>query len=382
MSRSSATSRGFITSSRVRPRGSGRPPFADALIARGPCKVAAAFEPRLECAGRAVDVVVFDPADEVACCVLPHARLSGPLPRGGFSCSCLVEFAAGLRTPAGGAGLEVPAAPGSFGLVALRGDAGGLSVAELFAGGDVELQPALADVDADHDAPSAIADAEADVVLAHQDVVADGEAARAELELVGAEGARNPHPLAGPGVEVGRVDPAERDHHGRGRVSGGPPVGGEVLAGGVFVGLDHEAVVGAVGSNRLLPTAGAQMLDGLALPGVPLAAILGQLDGEPTAGECAERAAGFDRGELAVVAHQDELAVSRLDVVKHRHDLPRAGHAGLVDDEDDPERQPLTSFEARDRLTDGIAVSDSSCWAAWRATAAPRTGKPDRAHAS
>jgi hypothetical protein len=57
--------------------------------------------------------------------------------------------------------------------------------------------------------------------------------------------------------------------------------------------------------------------------------------------------------------------------------LPRAGHPGLVDDEDDPERQPFARFEAAiswARLTDGIAVSDSSCWAAWRATAAPRTG--------
>src|SRR4051812_17289381 len=99
-------------------------------------EVAAAFEPRLECAGRAVDVVVFDPTDAVGSGVLPQAGLSGPLRRGRFSRSRLVEFAAGLRTPARGPRLEVPALTGGFILVALGGRTGRLGAAELFAGCD------------------------------------------------------------------------------------------------------------------------------------------------------------------------------------------------------------------------------------------------------
>ena len=216
------------------------------------------------------------------------------------------------------------------------------------AAGDVELEPApLATSTPTTIASLAVADAEADVVLTDQDVVADGEAAGAELELVGAERASGSHPLARPRVEIGDVDAAERDHHGRRRVAGGPPVGGEALARGVLVGLDDEAVVGAVGGDRLLPTPGAQVLDGLALPGVALAPVLGELDGEPAAGERAERAAGVDRGELAVVADQDELAARRLDVVEHRRELSRPGHAGLVDDEHDPAREPLARVRGR-----------------------------------
>ena len=99
--------------------------------------------------------------------------------------------------------------------------------------------------------------------------------------------------------------PARRRADGRPRVrSAGAPTrarNGHALARGVLGGLDHEPVVGAVGSDRLLPPSGAQVLDG-----------------EPAAGERAERAAGVDRGELAVVADQDELAARRLDVVEHR----------------------------------------------------------------
>ena len=108
--------------------------------------------------------------------------------------------------------------------------------------------------------------------------------------------------------------------------------------------------MGAVGRDRLLPTSGAQVLDGLALPGVALAAVLRELDGESAAGERSECAARVDRGQLAVVSDQDELAARRLDVIQQSGELARPGHAGLVDDEDDPAREPLAEFEAGDQL--------------------------------
>ena len=77
------------------------------------------------------------------------------------------------------------------------------------AAGELELQSAPGHVNAHDDASLAVADAEPDVVLADQDVVADGEAASAELELVGAERARCAHPLTRSRVEVGDVDAAE-----------------------------------------------------------------------------------------------------------------------------------------------------------------------------
>ena len=143
--------------------------------------------------------------------------------------------------------------------------------------------------------------------------------------------------------------------------------------------------MGAVGRDRLLPTPGAQVLDRLALPRVALPAVLGQLDGEPAASERAERAAGVDRGELPVVADEDELAARRLDVVEHRGELPRSGHPRLVDDEHDPPRQALAAFQPGDQLRDADRRDRGLRLELLRGVAGDRGAEdrePDRAQAS
>ena len=58
----------------------------------------------------------------------------------------------------------------------------------------------------------------------------------------------------------------------------------------------------------------AELVERRALPGVDLAVVLGQLDREAAVDEPAERAAGLELGQLAVVADEHQLAADRRDV--------------------------------------------------------------------
>jgi hypothetical protein len=101
--------------------------------------------------------------------------------------------------------------------------------------------------------------------------------------------------------------------------------------------------VGAVQLDRLVHLALAHELDGLALPGVQLPPVLGQLRGAQAEAEGAEAAASVDRGELPVVADQDHLGAIALRVLEKAGELPGADHAGLVHHQHRPRVQPLAA---------------------------------------
>ncbi len=59
--------------------------------------------------------------------------------------------------------------------------------------------------------------------------------------------------------------------------------------------------------------------------------VVGQLDGRKPLGQCSEQTPGFELGELAVVAHQNQLAPSVLYQLGEGGQRAGAYHAGLVD---------------------------------------------------
>jgi hypothetical protein len=85
-----------------------------------------------------------------------------------------------------------------------------------------------------------------------------------------------------------------------------------------------------VGAQGLVEVAVAQVLDRLLLPGLLLAAVLSQLARPQAQAQPAEAATGLDRGQLPVVAHQDDLGAGSLGVVEEASELAGADHAGLV----------------------------------------------------
>jgi hypothetical protein len=80
----------------------------------------------------------------------------------------------------------------------------------------------------------------------------------------------------------------------------------------------------------------AVVVDGALLPGFDLPAVHRQLRGAQPPPEGTEPAAGVDRGELPVVADQDDLAAGLVGVVEQRSELAGAKHGGLVDHQHRP----------------------------------------------
>jgi hypothetical protein len=113
---------------------------------------------------------------------------------------------------------------------------------------------------------------------------------------------------------------------GRGRPSGWAEGqgGGRLGVGG------HHPVVGPIGRDGFVDQARADQLQGLAFPGLVLAAVLGQLAGAEAEAEGAEAAAGVDGGQLPVIADQHHLGPGLLSVVEETGELAAAEHAGLV----------------------------------------------------
>jgi hypothetical protein len=72
------------------------------------------------------------------------------------------------------------------------------------------------------------------------------------------------------------------------------------------------------------------VLDRLAFPRLGLAAVLGQCGGAKPQPQAAEPTAGLDRGELLVVAHQDDLGSCLGGVVQQPSELAGAEHSCLV----------------------------------------------------
>ena len=123
--------------------------------------------------------------------------------------------------------------------------------------------------------------------------------------------------LPGAGVEVGDVVAAVGDHHRPRRVAGRPPVGDEPLR-AIAPACRRRGRGRAPGSAASACSArpSRSSSSALALPGVDLAAVLGQLDREAAVDEPAERAAGLELGQLAVIADEHELAADRCDVAR------------------------------------------------------------------
>ena len=166
-------------------------------------------------------------------------------------------------------------------------------------------------VDGGDAAAVAVDDTEPEVVAFDEHVIADREGAAGQSQLLVAESAGGAHVLAGARVEVADVVAALGEHHRPREIPGGPPVGDEPLARSLWGALDVDAVVRLVAGERLLGAAVAELVERGALPRVDLAVVLGQLDREAAVDESAERAAGFELGQLAVIADEHQLAADR-----------------------------------------------------------------------
>jgi hypothetical protein len=88
--------------------------------------------------------------------------------------------------------------------------------------------------------------------------------------------------------------------------------------------------MGLEGGHRLVDETGPDEVEGFAFPGLLLPAVLGQLRGAEAEAEGAEAAAGVDRGQLPVIAHQHHLGLGLLGVLEEAGELAAADHAGLI----------------------------------------------------
>ena len=118
-----------------------------------------------------------------------------------------------------------------------------------------------------------------------------------------------------------------------------PPVFDEPGPGLLGGGGGVDAAVLLVGGDGLGGAAVGDVVERAPFPRLRLALVVDQLDGEPAGDQGAERAAGFDLGQLAVIADQHQLAVRSFDVLEQLGQLPGRDHAGLVDDEHAPVRE-------------------------------------------
>ncbi|MDP8942912.1 MAG: hypothetical protein M3N16_02145, partial [Actinomycetota bacterium] len=97
----------------------------------------------------------------------------------------------------------------------------------------------------------------------------------------------------------------------------------------------------AVVLEPLLGPALAQGRQRLAVPGLGLAANLGELERAETGAQRAEGPARLDLRQLALVAHEHELGLRLLGVPGELRELARTDHGRLVDDEHAPPREGM-----------------------------------------
>ena len=170
-----------------------------------------------------------------------------------------------------------------------------------------------------------------------------------DLEAVVAEAAPGGQQLLAGHVEpIDLAPPIGQQGHVLARVvlgllPGRPPVLEQGQGGGRLAVGGHHPVVGPVGGHGLLDQAGADQLQGLAFPGLVLAAVLGQLAGAEAETEGAEAAAGVDRGQLPVIADQHHLGPGLLGVLEEAGQLAAAEHAGLIHHQHRPAVQLLAA---------------------------------------
>jgi hypothetical protein len=121
--------------------------------------------------------------------------------------------------------------------------------------------------------------------------------------------------------------------------------------------------MGPVGGHRLLDQPVTDQLQGLAFPGLVLAAVLGQLAGAEAEPEGAEAAAGVDGGQLPVVTDQHHLGLGAVGVLQEPGELAAAQHAGLIDHQHRPGVQLLLSSVevAQEPVAGGYLLEPSPC---------------------
>ena len=175
--------------------------------------------------------------------------------------------------------------------------------------GQREVDPPAGRIDGHDRAPIAVDDAERGVVATHHDAVANRERRAGDGHLLGTERARGTHQRMRPPVEVVDVDPALRDHHRPVEIARRPPVRHQALAQRVGVLADDDPARVVVALNRLGRRTLAHEPQRLPLPLGRLPAVLLELDHRQPIHQRAERTAGSDRRELAVVADEHELDV-------------------------------------------------------------------------
>jgi hypothetical protein len=133
-------------------------------------------------------------------------------------------------------------------------------------------------------------------------LVAERESATGEVQLLSSEPAVGTHERSGAAVELGDVAATVGDHHARPGVARGVPVRDEATDYIVAALADDEAPALRIHLQRLVDSTLAQQLDCVALPRFTLAPVLAQDDRVAARGEHAKGSAGFNRGELTVVA--------------------------------------------------------------------------------
>ncbi len=155
-------------------------------------------------------------------------------------------------------------------------------------------------------------------VLPQDQHITRRDLASGAADLLATDAAGDPQVTAGAKVEVDDVAPAMGEHHDVLRRAGRDPVGDEPRQCLRVAELDGDAVVLRVGSEGCSRIAVAQSGGRTAFPFADLTAVLGELDCWATARERAERAAGIDRIQLAVIADEHELAVGGVDRPRER----------------------------------------------------------------
>jgi hypothetical protein len=163
-----------------------------------------------------------------------------------------------------------------------------------------------------------------------------------DLKAIGAKAAAGGQQLLASGVQPIDLASAARQYDrvlgrvGLGVLPALPPVVEQRQSGGRLGLGRHYPVMGPIGGHRLRHQPTPDQLQGLAFPGLLLAAVLGQLRGAKAVAEGTEPAAGVDRRQLPVIANQHHLGLGLLGVLEQASQLAAAEHARFVDDQHRP----------------------------------------------
>jgi hypothetical protein len=168
-------------------------------------------------------------------------------------------------------------------------------------------------------------------VLAAHHLIPHRKRSVCDLEPLGTELTFLVSELLAGGVElVHLITQVRQDGDAAALLERGPPVRQHRLLELPWRLGGHQPRMLPIGVQGLVDVALAELLDRLALPRLGLAAVLGQGGGAKPQPQASEPAAGLDRGQLLVVAHQHDLRAGQLGMVQEPGELAGADHVGLV----------------------------------------------------